>query len=236
MGGSLAWWMWAALTQAQPWQFSKHLCPNAMSEETCVAEADERDKALCALALPQLCLAVLRHDQASLLCSRLFMLHCRWLAHLAGSPGCALIRVRLPDGVNASRAFGPEATVGTVFDWVDSLDSTTFWRYNLVSERVSRCYCAGTSYRACSAVGIAASLLPAGGSPGVNVTLRQQHHVGLFAPTAVCVCAPRSATTLATCLTRQGRTCPPGSALPASHLRQPCLCSPLRSEAASEQC
>ncbi|KAJ9525634.1 hypothetical protein QJQ45_003344 [Haematococcus lacustris] len=50
-----------------------------------------------------------------------------------GTAGVALIRVRLPDGVNAVRSFLPDATVGHVFDFVDSLDSTNYLNYNLVS-------------------------------------------------------------------------------------------------------
>jgi len=51
----------------------------------------------------------------------------------AGTAGAALVRVRLPDGTNAQRSFPPGATVGALFDFVDSLPSTNYWAYSLVS-------------------------------------------------------------------------------------------------------
>lgn len=42
------------------------------------------------------------------------------------------MRVRLPDGSNAQRSFPPGATVGSIFDFVDSLDATNYWAYSLV--------------------------------------------------------------------------------------------------------
>lgn len=49
-----------------------------------------------------------------------------------GTTGAALVRVRLPDGSNAQRSFPPGATVGSIFDFVDSLDATNYWAYSLV--------------------------------------------------------------------------------------------------------
>ncbi|KAF5840766.1 ubiquitin-related domain-containing protein [Dunaliella salina] len=61
----------------------------------------------------------------------------------SASPGCPpplLVRVRLPDGSNAQRSFPPGSTLGTVYDFVDSLDSTNYWKYNLVSSYPRRVY------------------------------------------------------------------------------------------------
>ncbi len=48
-------------------------------------------------------------------------------------PGSAVVRVRLPDGSNAQRCFAATCTVANIFDFVDSLDSTNYWKYSLVS-------------------------------------------------------------------------------------------------------
>ncbi len=58
-------------------------------------------------------------------------------AELAAEPAageaCSQIRIRLPDGSNHQRRFSPDSDVQQVFDFVDSLDETTFAKYSLVS-------------------------------------------------------------------------------------------------------
>lgn len=49
-----------------------------------------------------------------------------------GTPGAVHVRVRLPDGSNAQRAFEPSCPLGAVFDFVDSLESTNYLAYTLV--------------------------------------------------------------------------------------------------------
>ena len=51
----------------------------------------------------------------------------------SGEEGCALIRVRLPQGVSAQRRFCSTATVGGVYDWVDALDDIDALEYVLTS-------------------------------------------------------------------------------------------------------
>lgn len=50
----------------------------------------------------------------------------------AGTAGIATIRVRLPDGKNQQRRFGPASTVQVLYDWVDSLEGFDSLNYNLV--------------------------------------------------------------------------------------------------------
>ncbi len=49
----------------------------------------------------------------------------------------ALVRVRLPNGSNAQRSFSADSPLRALFDFVDSLDAITCWRYNLVSQMCS---------------------------------------------------------------------------------------------------
>lgn len=58
----------------------------------------------------------------------------------SGSPGSAAIRLRLPDGTNTSRSFPEGATLQAVFDYVDSLDATTYHRYHLVANYPRRVF------------------------------------------------------------------------------------------------
>lgn len=50
-----------------------------------------------------------------------------------GGEGCALIRVKLPQGASTQRRFPAGATVGDMYDWVDSLDEIEALEYVLTS-------------------------------------------------------------------------------------------------------
>lgn len=50
-----------------------------------------------------------------------------------GGEGCALIRVKLPQGASTQRRFPSGATVGDMYDWVDSLDEIEAHDYVLTS-------------------------------------------------------------------------------------------------------
>eukprot|EP00892_Ulva_mutabilis_P010873 jgi/Ulvmu1/8158/UM040_0055.1 len=54
--------------------------------------------------------------------------------------GCALIRVKLPQGASAQRRFRSGAAVGDVYDWVDSLDQIDAFDYVLTSTYPRREY------------------------------------------------------------------------------------------------
>ncbi|KAG2436792.1 hypothetical protein HXX76_006316 [Chlamydomonas incerta] len=58
----------------------------------------------------------------------------------AGAEGSTAIRLRLPDGTNTSRLFPAGATLQAVFDYVDSLDATSYSRYHLVSNYPRRVF------------------------------------------------------------------------------------------------
>ncbi|GLC37053.1 hypothetical protein PLESTB_001396700 [Pleodorina starrii] len=58
----------------------------------------------------------------------------------SGSEGSAAIRLRLPDGTNTARVFPQGATLQAVFDFVDSLDATTYSRYHLVANYPRRVF------------------------------------------------------------------------------------------------
>lgn len=49
------------------------------------------------------------------------------------SEGCALIRVKLPQGASTQRRFPEGATIGDMYDWVDSLDEIEAMDYVLAS-------------------------------------------------------------------------------------------------------
>ena len=51
----------------------------------------------------------------------------------AGAAGVTTIRINMPSGKRELRKFGPDATLGSVFDWVTSLDDCSFLEFNLVS-------------------------------------------------------------------------------------------------------
>eukprot|EP01026_Neomeris_dumetosa_P027928 TRINITY_DN22654_c0_g1_i4.p1 TRINITY_DN22654_c0_g1~~TRINITY_DN22654_c0_g1_i4.p1 ORF type:complete len:482 (-),score=62.87 TRINITY_DN22654_c0_g1_i4:510-1955(-) len=51
----------------------------------------------------------------------------------SNDPSTALIRIRLPDGSNQQRRFNENDKVGSVFDFVSSLDALQCWKYSLVS-------------------------------------------------------------------------------------------------------
>ncbi|GAX73327.1 hypothetical protein CEUSTIGMA_g781.t1 [Chlamydomonas eustigma] len=52
----------------------------------------------------------------------------------------ALVRLRLPDGGSVQRRFFASDSLRLLFDFVDSLDSTTYLRYNLVSSYPKRTF------------------------------------------------------------------------------------------------
>ncbi|GIL47879.1 hypothetical protein Vafri_4512 [Volvox africanus] len=58
----------------------------------------------------------------------------------AGSEGSAAIRLRLPDGTNVARCFPKRATLQAVFDFVDSLDATSYNRYHLAASYPRRVF------------------------------------------------------------------------------------------------
>ncbi|EFJ40523.1 hypothetical protein VOLCADRAFT_99643 [Volvox carteri f. nagariensis] len=58
----------------------------------------------------------------------------------AGSEGSAAIRLRLPDGTNTARCFPRGAALQAVFDFVDSLDATSYSRYHLVANYPRRVF------------------------------------------------------------------------------------------------
>ncbi|GIM16288.1 hypothetical protein Vretimale_18946 [Volvox reticuliferus] len=58
----------------------------------------------------------------------------------AGSEGSAAIRLRLPDGTNIARCFPKGATLQAVFDFVDSLDATSYTRYHLAASYPRRVF------------------------------------------------------------------------------------------------
>lgn len=61
-----------------------------------------------------------------------------------GTSGAAQIRVRMPDGSNHVRSFLADNCVQQLYDWVDSLDNTTFWDYQLVSNFPRQVFDKGT--------------------------------------------------------------------------------------------
>ncbi|MEW5314494.1 MAG: hypothetical protein WDW38_005990 [Sanguina aurantia] len=50
----------------------------------------------------------------------------------ASAPATTQVRIRLPDGSNHQRRFPSSCPISTLYDFVDSLDATTAWRYKLV--------------------------------------------------------------------------------------------------------
>jgi len=51
----------------------------------------------------------------------------------AGTPGCCVIRVRLPGGANEMRRFADASPLSAVYDWVDSLEQSEHLEYDLAS-------------------------------------------------------------------------------------------------------
>ncbi|GFR40612.1 hypothetical protein Agub_g1193, partial [Astrephomene gubernaculifera] len=58
----------------------------------------------------------------------------------AGAEGSAAIRLRLPDGSHTSRSFPQGATLNAVFDYVESLDASSYPRFHLVSSYPRRVF------------------------------------------------------------------------------------------------
>uniref|UniRef100_A0A383V860 UBX domain-containing protein n=1 Tax=Tetradesmus obliquus TaxID=3088 RepID=A0A383V860_TETOB len=100
----------------------------------------------------------------------------------AGTAGIATIRVRLPDGKNCQRRFGPDTTVQVLYDWVDSLEGFDSLSYSLVSAFPKRVFGGDSRGQSLEAAG----LVPQGalfvqdsstveGSSGVNSPRAQRH-------------------------------------------------------------
>lgn len=68
--------------------------------------------------------------------------------------GCALIRVKLPQGASTQRRFPSGATVGDMYDWVDSLDDIEALEYVLTSTFPRREYPRGDAGALLSDVGL----------------------------------------------------------------------------------
>jgi FAS-associated factor 2 len=78
-------------------------------------------------------------------------------------PGTALVRLRLPDGSSSQRRFLAGDPMSCVFRFVDSLDSTTFLRYTLVSSYPRKVFSRdGEADDAAAAVSDSVSLQDAG--------------------------------------------------------------------------
>lgn len=81
-----------------------------------------------------------RADRAAAIESRRAAKRAALAAEPAAGEPAALLRIRMPDGSMHQRRFEPGQTLGVVFDFVDQLDGTCFWSYELVSSFPRRAF------------------------------------------------------------------------------------------------